>query len=283
MACNLPKEAPVINNKKMQIRNLIITAVAALSLVSCQSKYDKLLTSYDTDAKMKAAFEYYEEGRYNRAAELFESLSIATKGTPQDDTVQYYWAMSNYKFKDYVTAEQNFSEFVEVYPVSPFTESAEYLRIDCLYRGTYRYELDQTPTYKALTAMDVFLKERPESEHRDEIERMQKDLNDRLDKKAFEAARLYYHMEDYLAANYALKNVIKEDADNIYREEILYLICDSAYKYAYNSVPSKQYERYLSFVDDYYNFVSEYPESSRRKALDNEYEKAQKVIKKSNK
>jgi outer membrane protein assembly factor BamD len=80
---------------------------------------------------------------------------------------------------------------------------------------------------------------------------MLQELNDRIDRKAYESARLYYKMEDYLASRVAFRNVLKEDADNIYREDILYLTAMSSYKYASLSIPSKQKERYLVFVDDY--------------------------------
>ena len=52
----------------------------------------------------------------------------------------------------------------------------------------------------------------------------------------------------------------------------------SSYKYAYLSVPAKQKERYMEFVDDYYNFIGEMPESHYRKELDNVYRKAVKAL-----
>ena len=85
-------------------------------------------------------------------------------------------------------------------------------------------------------------------------------------------------MEDYLASRVAFRNVIKDDAENVYREDILYYIAMSSYKYAYLSVPSKQKERYLAFVDDYYNFIGELPESKYRRELDSVYQKAQKAL-----
>lgn len=247
--------------------------------VSCTTEYDKLLRGHDIPTKYAKAFELFEDGKYSKAAEMFESLSLATKGTAQDDTVQFYWALSNYNYKDYITAESNFSEFINVFPMSPFTEQARFLYIDCLYKSTYRYELDQTPTYKALTEIYRYMTLYPDSKYKDECAKMRDDLEERLDKKAFEAAHLYYHMEDYMAAHYALKNVLKEDADNIYREDILYFVAMSAYKYAENSVPDKRHERYLSFVDDYYNFVSEYPESKHRRELDNIYARVNRIVK----
>ncbi|MBQ1637509.1 MAG: outer membrane protein assembly factor BamD, partial [Bacteroidales bacterium] len=80
----------------------------------------------------------------------------------------------------------------------------------------------------------------------------------------------------------ALKNVLKENAENRYREEILYYTALSAYKYAFYSVAAKQRERYLIFVDDYFNIVSEYPESKYLKELEGLYNKAQKQLKKDN-
>jgi outer membrane protein assembly factor BamD len=56
----------------------------------------------------------------------------------------------------------------------------------------------------------------------------------------------------------------------------------AAYKYAFNSVEDKQRERYLVFVDDYFNLISEYPESKYAKELESLYEKVQKYLKKDN-
>ncbi len=263
---------------KMKLRNLIMAAMAIVALSSCKSQYEMLLNSNDADAKYEAAFQYYNEGKYSKAGSLFESLSVLTNGTERDDTVRYYWGLSNYKFKDYYTAETNFANFLQSYPRSPFASEARYLRLDCLYRSTLRYELDQTPTYKAITEISEYIIEFPTTPHLQTCMDMIQELNDRLDKKAYEAAKLYYRMEDYLASRVAFRNVLKDDAENIYREDILYYIAMSSYKYAHLSIPEKQKERYLIFVDDYYNFVGELPDSHYRKELDNVYRKAQKAL-----
>ena len=262
----------------MKIR-LILAVFASLILTcSCKSQFELLLQSHDADEKFKAAFDYFDNGKYSKAASLFESLSMLTNGTERDDTVRYYWALSNYKFKDYYTAETNFEQFIESYPRSPFIQDAAYLHIDCLYRSTLRYELDQTPTYKAINAISQYVLEHPESPHMAVCRDMLDDLGGRLDKKAYEAAKLYYKMEDYLASRVAFKNVLKDDSENIYREDILYYIAMSSYKYADQSIPSKQKERFLAFVDDYYNFIGELPESKYRRELDTIYARDQRAL-----
>ena len=201
-----------------------MTLVATMSLQSCKSEYEALLNGNDVDAKYAAAFDYFNNGKYNKAAQLFESLAVLTSGTDRDDTVQYYWGLSNYRFKDYYTAETNFTKFITNFPRSPFAEEASFLRIDCLYRSTLRYELDQVPTHNAISVISQYLVENPGNTHNAICHKMLKELNDRLDKKAYENARLYYKMEDYKSSRVAFRNILKDDAENIYREDILYYI-----------------------------------------------------------
>lgn len=262
--------------KLWKITLLVMAAAAAVS--SCKTQFDALYASNDVDAKYKGAFEYFDRGKYQKAASLFESLAVMTSGTSRDDTVQYYWGLSNYRYKDYYTAESNFASFLGNFPRSTFAEEAAFLRIDCLYRSVLRYELDQTPTYTCMTAISDFYRDYPASPHLDECNAMLKKLNDQLDLKAFENARLYYKMEDYLAARVAFRNILKDDAENIYREDILYYIAMSSYKYAAMSVQTKRRERYMAFMDDYLNFVGEISDSPYRRELDALYARAQRAI-----
>lgn len=260
------------------MKRLLIFLAASLSLFSCKSQYEILLNSNDVDTKYEAAFAYYNDRKYSKAAALFESLSVLTTGTEKDDTVQYYWGLSNYRFKDYYTAETNFDHFLEYFPRSPFAPEARFLRLDCLYRSTLRYELDQNPTYKAMNAISEYMQEYPNSVHMDACKKMMEDLEIRLDTKAYEAARLYYKMEDYIASRVTFRNILKEDADNVFREDILYYIAMSSYKYAQLSIKQKQKERYMTFVDDYLNFKGEYPDSDYCRELDILYRRAQREL-----
>lgn len=258
----------------MKILKLFPVLLALLVTAGCKTEYDILLASGDNDAKYDAAFEYFNSGQYRKAATLFESMSLAYSGTARDDTVQYYRGLCNYMDGDYDTAEANLNTFITNFHGSPFTESATFLRVKCLYDFTLRYELDQVPTNTAITAISEYIIEYPQTQNLEECRAMLDDLGERLDRKAYENAKLYYKMEDYLAAMTALRNVLKDDADNIYREDILYYTAMASYKYALNSVEAKQKDRYLSFVDDYYNFIGEFPESSYRKELDTMYKRA---------
>ena len=244
--------------KQMNFSRKLLWCVAALvAAASCRSQYDTLLSSNDVDAKYAAAFDYFNQGKYQKAAALFESMSVLTEGTSKDDTVQYYWGLSNYRYKDFITAEANFTKFV----------------------STYRYELDQNPTRVAIAAIYEYQKDYGAANpHEEECKSMLADLKERLDHKAYESARLYYKMEDYKASRVAFRNILKENSENVYREEILYYIAKSSYKYAQLSVASKQKERYMTFIDDYLNFIGEIPVSPYTKELKVLYARAQKAL-----
>ena len=263
--------------KKLKIT--IAAAVLLAALFACKSQYEALLASNDVDAKYQAAMDFFNNKKYQRAAQLFESMAVLTSGTARDDTVQYYWGLSNYRNKDYFTAESNFSRFVQNFPRSPFAPDAEFYRLDCLYRATLRWELDQTPTRSCMAAIREYMREHPDDEpHLQACEAMLTDLQERLDRKDFEAGKQYYRMEDYPAARVKLKNVLKTNADNVYREDVLYYTAMASYHYARLSVWQKQKERYLTFIDDYLNFIGEYPESHYRKELDTHYRQVQKIV-----
>lgn len=263
---------------KNTIRLVVVAALATAALQSCKSEYEAILNSNDVDKKYEAAFEYFNLGKYNRSAQLFESLSVLLNNTSRGDTVQYYWGLSNYRYSDYYTAETNFAKFLIDFPYSPMAEEAAFLRIDCLYKSTLRYELDQNPTRSAITYINQYLVENPSTTHGPICRQMLKELNGRLDKKAFENAKLYYLMEDYKASRVAFGNILKDNSSNVYREDILYYIAMSSFKFAHMSVESKQRERYLTFVDDYYNFVGELPESPYKRELDALFRRSQKAL-----
>ena len=258
---------------------LILLSLLALGFLSgCKSEYETLLMSNDADAKYAAAFEYFNQKKYGKAASMFESMTVLVDGTEREDTVRYYWGLSNYRDKDYITAETNFSRFLEKFPMNSFSEDAAFLRLDCLFRSTYRYELDQGPTRGCIVAINEFVKEHPGSRYTEACFQMVDDLTERLDRKALEEGKLYYNMEYYKSAHVDLKNILKKNADNVYREEILYYTALSSYKYARLSVAAKQRERFLVFVDDYLNFIGEYPDSKFRRELDGLYRSAQRAL-----
>ena len=246
-------------------------------LTACVGQYEALLNGGDYDLIYEKAMEYYNAKKYNRSKELFDKIVVVNRGTTRDDTVQYYLGLSHYYFGDFVEAEATFDQFAQIFPRSLFTEKARFLRIDCLMDMTFRWELDQMPSHKAISVINEFLYDYPESTYVEKCNEFKDELFERLERKSFESAKLYYHIEDYRAAAFALKNVLRDNPNNRFREEIMYYIVASNYKYATNSVSYRQRERFITVIDEYYNFISEYPESKYSNELSSMFRRAQRA------
>ena len=50
----------------MKFRNIILAVVTVISMSSCKSQFELLRAGNDADAKYKAAFEYFNNKKYNR-------------------------------------------------------------------------------------------------------------------------------------------------------------------------------------------------------------------------
>ena len=63
--------------KRFAIRTCLALMLTA-SLAACKTQYELLLEGNDNDAKYAAAFDYFNQRKYTKASQLFESLSVIT-------------------------------------------------------------------------------------------------------------------------------------------------------------------------------------------------------------
>jgi outer membrane protein assembly factor BamD len=104
------------------------------------------------------------------------------------------------------------------------------------------------------------------------------ELQNKLHTKSFLNARVYYRIGSYLAAITAFRNAIAEYPESPYREEMRYLLAESCFIYAENSIESQQRSRYLDMIDAYYDLISEFPDGEYAQKALPMYEKAQNIL-----
>jgi outer membrane protein assembly factor BamD len=148
----------------------------------------------------------------------------------------------------------------------------------CKSLNSPRYSLDQTNTVEAINELQLFIDVFPNSERVDDCIEIIKSLRSKLERKAFEIAKLYLKMDYYLAAITSFNNLLKRFPGTKYREQSLFYLTESYYYYALNSIESKQKERFLETVEAYDLFVSVYPESNFVKQADNYYKNSRKFL-----
>ena len=252
------------------MKKLSVILLLAISLGSC-STYQKALKSEDSAYQTKVGDEMYEAGKYKKAIKLYD-LVIAREGMkPNQRKTVFYDGKANYILKKYELSAPILKRFNLTYPVGEYVEEARYLEVMSLYNMSEVYSLDQHITYDAIAKFDDYIQKYPESEFVEQARIYKKELVQKLEKKAYEAAKQYNtigeYTRDYTAAIVALDNFMLDYPGSIYKEDALFYKFDSAYKLAINSVYSKMNDRIQSAMKAYegllnYNGNTKYKEKA---------------------
>lgn len=245
-----------------KILSVVFILAMGAGMSSC-SKYNRLLKSQDVELKYQKAFEYYNDEDYQRALPLFEELIAMTRGTSKSETVYYHYAYCYFGIRDFYLASFYFNTFTKTYPNSEYVEECAFMSAYCHYMNSPIPSLDQSDTKRAISQFQLFLERYPETTRKDTTNALVGDLLGKLEEKAFENAALYYDIEQYKSAVIALNNVLKEFPTTERREEILFMILESNYLLATNSVVEKKQERLKTTIKSYHNFVDSYPNSRK--------------------
>ncbi|MGL5682419.1 MAG: outer membrane protein assembly factor BamD [Marinifilaceae bacterium] len=260
------------------MRKFLQIVLISLIVSSC-SEYSKLLKSNDYQLMYKKAVEYYNAGDYRRSLNLFEGIRNVFAGTSKAQNIAYYRAFCSYNEKDYTYAAELFKQFVAIYPDSPLAEECQYMIGFCNYKASPRPLLDQQASENAIREFSFFLHRYPNSSRKDDINRYMDELSDKLAYKSYLNAKNYYLREQYKAAVVSLQNSLKDYPGSKHREEILYMLFNSKFQMAANSVEEKQLERFQEAQEEYYYFVSEYPESKYLAELKKRYDEINNYLK----
>ncbi|MEJ6982186.1 outer membrane protein assembly factor BamD [Pedobacter sp. P351] len=241
---------------------LLITVFAG-----CKSKFEKLQESTNTAKKYQEALRLYNKGDYNKALILFDDLMQRYRGTKDAEELSYYFAYTNYKLKDYATARYQFKVFADTYPTSPKAEESRFISAYCFYLDSPNYTLDQENTIRAIEALQLFINLYPKSERVTEASTLISNLRDKLEKKSYANAKLYYDIGDFKSAVVAFKNSLRDYPDTKYAEEMEYLTIKAQQQYAKNSLETRQEERFNEVVTYAGEFEEDYPNSAYLKEV----------------
>ena len=137
---------------------------------------------------------------------------------------------------------------------------------------------------KAIEAFTQFMELYPESPYAEQAYKEMAELYDKLAYKELKSAQLYYNLGSYLGNNYlsceiVAKNALKDYPSNAYQEDFNWLILQAKYQQMVNSFEERKMERARDTQDEYYNFITEYPNSKHRKDADRMLTQIKKITK----
>lgn len=244
----------------MNRRTLLITLfLLAIILNSC--KFQKSLKNPDLETKYQSAIKYYNEKDYSRALQLFDQMMGVIRTTDKAEDTYYYYAYCYYNQKDYTLASYYFKRFYSNFPNAARAEECLFMSAYCNYLNSPEFSLDQTSTYEAIKELQLFINFYPKSKRVSECNDLIDKLRAKLEYKDYRIAKLYAKMGDYLAAITCFNNILKDYPETPHKEEILFQILKTSYKYSKESIESKKKDRYQKTVLAYKELIREFPES----------------------
>ena len=264
------------------MKKVVFLLMMTVLLSSC-GEYNKILKSTDYELKYSYAKKYFNAKQYSKSATLLDELVTIFKGTAYAEESLYLLAQSYYGQKDYQTASQYFETYYTTYPKGEFTELSRFYSGYGLYLDSPDPRLDQSQTYKAIEQLQLYLEYYPQSERAEEAQNIMFELQEKLAYKELIATRLYFYLGTCMGNNFqscviTAQNALKNYPYSKYREEFMFLIIRAKYELALVSVEEKLQGRYRDVVDEYYNYMNEYPEGNYVKQVTKFYDYASKRI-----
>ncbi|WP_241697232.1 outer membrane protein assembly factor BamD [Winogradskyella eckloniae] len=235
--------------------------VLAIVLVSC-SDFQKTLKSEDTSAKFEMAEELYNTGKWSKSFRLLDQILQKYRGKPQAEKLTFMHAMCLYNMKEYYRSSYHLDKFTDIYPQSEKAEEASFLSAKGYYYNSPVYSKEQKETIEAIEKFQLFVNAHPNSQYLNEANSLVKELDFKLEKKAFEIAKQYDLIKDYKASIKSFNNFLLEFPGTTLRSEAFYYRLDAAYNLAILSVDYLKEER-LNDAIGYYNALKKaYPNTT---------------------
>lgn len=242
------------------MKKLFYILTLTLVFTSC-SKYQRALKSEDISEKFAVGTEMFDAGKYNKANRIFIQIVPKYRGRPQAEKLMYMYSMTFYHAKDYYTANYQMERFVSSYPKSEKVEEIAFLAAKSYYNLSPVYSKEQRETIDAVEKLQMFINSYPESQYLAEANELVKELDYKLEKKAFGIAKQYNRISDYQASIKSFDNFLLDYPGSSFKEDALYYRFDAAYKLAINSVDWKKEERANKAISYFNSLKKSFAES----------------------
>jgi outer membrane protein assembly factor BamD len=229
--------------------------------IACSESFEKIRNSGDPDLILSKADAYYEDENWANAQILYEQLLGSFRGKNKAERIFYNFADTYFQQGQYILSSYHFKRFAVTYPNSILRPDADFMVAYSEYKQSPKFRLDQEPTERAMEAFQEFINRYPTSDRVAECNQLMDELRVKLEKKSFEASKLYYDMREYQSAAHTFKNFVRDFPDSDRIDYARYLACKSEYLLAANSIPEKQFERYEQVIKDFEAFQEKHGDS----------------------
>jgi len=193
------------------MKNILIV-FTFLSLYSCGAT-----NIFDDNIPYKQRFdeglEFFEKEKYNQSAQQFNIIVQRASHTDLGDDSLFFLAESYFLNKDYNLALIEFEKLVSRMGFSPYIEKSRWRICETLTLLSPNYFHDQDSSVRAISQIQDFIDDYPNSQYLDEADVLLETLRNRLAKKHMETGKLYIKLKAYDSAKQSYENVVNDYYD----------------------------------------------------------------------
>lgn len=219
--------------------------LAALFFVfACGRKATKEVPGQE--ALLAKALSLFQRKKYLDATAEFQKYIFNYPGGTGVDTAEFYLGLSYFHQNDFLLAVAELRKIPSAYPTSAFADDAQF------YLGESHFKLapgsvgtDQSEIDSAIVAYEGLLEEHPTTEYHEKAQAQLLRCRDRLARKAFETALLYYKLYDFRAAAISFQDFLDNHHQSRYAPEALYYLGISLEKSGKASAACEKFRAYL--------------------------------------
>ncbi len=231
---------------------------------------------------LEEANKFYEAGEYYKAITLYELLVPVYRGQAEAEDIAFNFANAHYNQKKYISASHYFKQFANTFGNSDRKEEADFMAAFSNTRMSPTHKLDQSFSEKGIEALEMFVNNYPESPRVIQCNDLIDELRSKMERKAYESAKLYYKLKNYSSSVVAFENMLKDYPETEREEEIRFLVAKSSFELAQNSVYLKKEERYMATVEKCNLFLKKFPDGDKKSEISTFVTKSTKEINKFN-
>ncbi len=257
--------------------SVLLLMIIAVTVGACANK-NAIKPGDTVDVAFDKAKALYDKQKYGDAARAFETVLSLGRGTDQAREAQYLLADSYFKNREYIISASEYRRYVTFYPRSERREEAEFMEAYSYYKISPRFKLDQTDTERAITLFRVFISKYPDSEKSTEAAGLVDEMRNKLARKSFTSANMYFNLKLYNSAAMYYQVTIDNFPETEYAEQSLAKQVQAYTLYADMSVPERQAERYQLAVDSWQRYTQLFPNGKNRGSAESFYNTARNAL-----
>ena len=172
---------------------------------------------FDDNIAYKTRFDdglaFFEEENYVKASQQFSIIVDRASHTDLGDDALFFLAESYFLNKDYDLALVEFEKLVSRMGFSPYIEKSRWRICETLMLLSPNFYHDQESSKKAISQIQEFLDDFPNSEYSKDADKLINELRTRLAEKNMETGKLYVKLKAYDSAIVSYKIVVNEFYD----------------------------------------------------------------------